>query len=144
MARADGAIEIGADTAGALVTRHRADGSLAWSRAFGGDSTALALAAGPNGAILIGGSFAGTWQPDPSQPAFDSVGGSDGFVIELAGDGSVQRVHVVSGDGRERVAGIHVEADGLLITGVFDSTLVTEDGVLSSRGGEDVFVLRIR
>lgn len=130
-------------TGGALIARSGADGTNILTRMLGGTSTAFAVAAQASGALLVAGTFNGGWTPEPEGPTYTSVGARDGYVAELAADGSITRMWILAGTGRETINGIVLDGDDMLLTGTFDDTIVTSAQLLQTVDGDDGFVLRV-
>jgi hypothetical protein len=122
------------------------DGAHLWSQRFGGTSTDVGtgLAADGSGNVLVTGFFSGT--VDFGGGPLTTAGGNDIFVAKLSGvDGAhlwSQRFGSTGAD-----VGLGLAADGsgnVLVTGFFQGTVDFGGDVLTSAGGDDIFVLKLR
>jgi hypothetical protein len=121
-------------------------GTHLWSRRFGGTSfdQGLGVAVDGSGNVLVTGVFEGT--VDFGGGPLTSAGIIDIFVAKYSGtDGS----HVWSRRFGSTIfdEGLGVAVDGsgnVLVTGVFEGTVDFGGGPLTSAGGNDIFLLRLR
>jgi hypothetical protein len=82
----------------AFVVRYSSSGQVSWARSFGGlvsgtesGTTPLGLGLGPAGQVIVGGSFFGTMDVDPSNASFalTSLGAADGFLVRFTSAGAL-------------------------------------------------------
>ena len=126
-----------------FVAKFGPDGSHIWSKSFGDTNyqAANALALDSSGNVIITGVFMGT--VNFGGGVLTSAGSWDVFVAQLDSGGN----HVWSkrfGDGNHQYAPA-VAVDGLdnvLVAGYFVGTVDFGGGVLTSAGGEDIFLAK--
>jgi hypothetical protein len=96
-----------------FVSRFNADGSLVWTRYFGG-ATPDKVDTDGAGNVFIAGSFSNTVDFDPRHGVNNvtSVGGTDGFVARLSAKGNLVYVKTIGGSGNDTVNGLAVGHDG--------------------------------
>jgi hypothetical protein len=123
---ADGGVIL--DTAGSAVCALKlsASGDLAWSRCFGGDSQAYLgpqLALGPDGSVVLGGSFVGQLDFDaigrgaaPSPSRLTSAGKTDIYLAKLDRDGEfLWQRQFGNADEQDALLGVATTPDGAII-----------------------------
>ncbi|HEU5058800.1 MAG TPA: hypothetical protein VFU21_19840, partial [Kofleriaceae bacterium] len=104
-----------------FVARILSGGDLAWIRALGGngDDEPGGVAVGPDGKIAITGSFRGTVTPDDGHEALVSAGGSDVFLLVLAGNsGETLRAVAFGGVEDDRGESVAFAGAGRIALGV--------------------------
>ena len=129
-----------------FVAKFDAAGAPLWGKAFGdaGNQTAQAIAVDANGAAIVTGWFAGAIDFGGTQPLV-SAGGYDVFVAKLDPSGN----HVWSkryGDSKDQY-GMGVAADpsgNIALTGKFFGGVEFGGNQLTSKGGTDVFVAKLK
>ncbi len=128
----------------AWVARYNEAGLASWGAHFGGpgseDITGIGLAGGTpyvsgwhSAGVTIGASV------------LTVNGGPDGFVARLDPDtGAPLWSRSIASVGNEYTSGIAVDGDGnAIVVGLFDINLDLGDGLMSSAGGSDIFVLKL-
>jgi hypothetical protein len=127
-----------------FVAKFDSMGGHLFSKNFGdmNNQRATSIATDSSGAILITGSLIGT--ADFGGGVIASAGGSDIFVVKLDAAGN----HIFSkryGDGTDQFGeSIAVDgSDNVLVTGRFNGTVDFGSGLLTSAGGNDVFVVKL-
>lgn len=131
-----------------FVARYTALGDLHWAIRAGGPSTISVhgVAVSPAGDIVIGGSFEGIADFDPTEgvTAFTSNGGRDGFVAVYTSAGSLRWARSLGGSQDDAVLGVAVQADGTVFaTGIFSGTALVDPATelaVTSIGGVDGFL----
>jgi hypothetical protein len=149
--------DTGADThvasgsSDAYIVKFNADGSYAWSKAFGGISADLSssIEIDSIGNIYLTGNFSGTADFDPSVDVQErtSKGSQDIFVLKLNYRGLFTWVKTYGGTSSDSADRIMLNNDKLYILGKFNSDITFEDTVTqsnhSSNGQTDIFMLSI-
>jgi hypothetical protein len=106
----------------AYVVKLAADGSLVWAKTIGGtgEEGVTAVAAGPDGSVILAGHYSGTADFDPG-PGVDSHTSDslDGFVVKLASDGTLVWARMFSGPGYHFIdaEAVAVAGDGSVYVG---------------------------
>jgi hypothetical protein len=120
-------------------------GAHRWSRRFGESGGAMAynITVDPVGSVLFSGWFNGTI--DFGGGPLASTGGDDIFVVKLDPEGSRLWSKQFGGPGvRQYVHGLAADAEGnVLVSGLFEETIDFGGGLLTSAGGDDVFVAKL-
>jgi hypothetical protein len=109
--------------------------------AFGGTGSeqALDVAWAPGGSVAVVGTFEGTASFGGATLA--SAGGSDGFVVASADDGTVRWVRQIGGTGADRVEAVTLDASGnVYVTGAVRADADLGDGPTTGGAGDDLFV----
>jgi hypothetical protein len=136
-----------------FLSRHGADGSLAWAVGAGGGSfdTPTALAARDDGSCVVAGVFEGTalfGKGEQGQTSLTSAGKWDVFVARHAGDGSLLWARSFGGPESELPNDVFLSADGAItLAGYFYDEITLDPGgagetTLHAAGGTDAFVAR--
>ncbi|MEV4755412.1 alpha/beta hydrolase-fold protein [Micromonospora sp. NPDC049559] len=118
----------------AVLVRVRPDGTVAWSRQFGGagEEKAYAVAADAGGVYLTGVTSAGL-------PGTTALGGTDGWLARFTPDGDRQWLTTAGGTGDDLLAGLAVDAAGNAVaTG---SVGASDGGGTATAGGTDVLTV---
>ena len=139
-----------------FVLKLAADGSFEWVKGFGNansdDSPSMVLDS--QGNIFVIGSFSGTIDFDPDNPATQhqvtsQSGSLDAFVLKLNTNGDVVWVKSFGGSSFDLIEYIVLDTQGnILVTGFFSDTVdfnpdpaITDN--LQSNGNTDVYVLKL-
>jgi hypothetical protein len=139
-----GDVILQAEDGDAFLTCLEANGSVRWSRGFGGlgRDEATDVAIGPEGSIYLSGTFEGFVQVD-GLPLISS-GGADGFLIKLDSEGSLQWGQTVGGPGEDRGQSVTVASDGSVRwVGNIGEEAVLNGSPLASSGKSDVFLAKL-
>ncbi len=98
-------------------------GSVVWSRKLGGPSGQWveSVAFTPERDMVIGGGYYKELQIDGQ--AWESMGGSDGFVARLDAEGNVLWVRSYGPTGDQSVVAVAVASDGIFVLGEFKSEI---------------------
>lgn len=131
-----------------FLARYSALGTLLWALRAGGagDMAVEAVAVDGSGGILIGGSFEGTANFDPTLgiPGVTSNGGRDAFVAAYTSTGALRWVRGFGGPADETVLGVALQADGTAFaSGSFTGTLAVDpvaSVAVTSAGDSDGFL----
>jgi hypothetical protein len=129
-----------------FIAKLRADGKHLWSKSFGDASAqgATSIAVDSSGDVLLAGGFNGV--VDFGGGPLTSAGGADIFVAKLRaedgkhlwskrfGDASVQSASSVAVDSMGNV----------LVAGYFNGGVDFGNGFLTSAGGSDIFIAKLR
>jgi hypothetical protein len=139
-----GNVLVGGGIAIAFVTKLDTTGAQIWSRQFGSSGNGVganSVAVDAAGNVLLTGYFLGT--VDFGGGPVTSYGTQDAFVLKLDSTGAYTWVrHYGAPDDLAPLgAGIAASPTGdVLVTGTFSGSIDTGSGVISSAGGNDVFV----
>lgn len=131
-----------------FLARYTSLGELQWAIRLGGPSNASAhaIAVSPSGDIVVGGSFEGIADFDPTEgvTALTSNGGRDGFVAAYTAEGVLRWARSVGGSQDDEVLGVAVQTDGTVFaSGSFRGTAVIDPPTqlaVTSFGGVDGFL----
>ncbi|MGJ8684440.1 MAG: T9SS type A sorting domain-containing protein [Nonlabens sp.] len=136
-----------------FMVKYDTNGNHLWSQSTGGTGTTLVnvLEKTTNDRFLIGGSFNGTIDinPDPTIAVnITSAGSSDGFVMEIATNGRLNRQFHLGASSSDAVTDINVDVPGkVLVSGTFSNVVDFDSGMTTatstSSGGTDAFVLSV-
>jgi hypothetical protein len=122
------------------------DGSHLWSERFGGPSfdDGWGVAVDTSGNATITGEFQGT--VNFGGASLVSAGGQDAFVVKLSGlDGSHLWSERFGGSSTDSGRSVAEDVSGnAIVTGSFRDTVDFGGGALTSAGGADVFVVKLR
>lgn len=107
----------------AFVARYAADGTLSWvvglgSRLWSANAEATDLAIGPDGLVVVTGTFEGRLEavtPEGPAPAVDLAGATDVFVVAIDVSGNPLWAHAMGADSFDQGGGIVVDASGRVI-----------------------------
>jgi hypothetical protein len=128
-----------------FVAKLDPSGAHVWSKHFGdtGIQQGQSIAVDASGNVLVTGHFAGTMDLGGG-PLTSTVGSLDLFVAKLDPSGA----HVWSkrfGDASDQVGqGIAADSAGnVLVTGFFNGAMDFGFGVITSAGGNDIFVAKL-
>ncbi len=112
----------------------------AWSRSVPG--TPRALAAAPDGDVLIAGSFESSQSIGGQTLA--SAGSEDAYLVRLSPDGTLRWALRMGGPGRDRALAVAVDADGFAwVAGSFEESIEAGSAELVSAGAQDAFWVRV-
>jgi hypothetical protein len=114
------------------------------SRAFGDAAPDVVedIAVGSDGSLAITGHYAGTL--DFGTTAFDSKGGFDVFIARIGVNGSVVQAMTLGGLGAQLGGGIAFDGNDIVVAGSFTGVLDGINVSLTSNGGFDVFLVKLR
>ncbi len=119
--------------------------STVWMKDGGGQALAYGgggLAVSSLGKIYVSGSFQGDLALGPAP--IHSVGGADAFVAELRPTGSAAWVRQLSGPGDQFGYGVALSPTSqVLVHGRFANTIDVGGTVLTSAGGNDIYLARL-
>jgi len=117
----------------AFLAKHSANGTLMWSRAFGGGTAAggYSVATDATRNIYVTGAFSGTGDFDPSPSVYNpltSNGSADAFVAKFGPSGNLLWAQASGAGGYDRGMSVSVDGQGNITTaslsiGDFDNTL---------------------
>jgi len=132
-------------TSDALVAAFTSDGAVTWHREFGGSLDDLALniasdAAGNNYSIGLGGAdlMFGT-------DVIPGNGAQDVFVTAYDSAGAPRWARMFGGATQDRGYGVAVAPDGpVYVSGRFAGTADFGSGPVTSAGGDDIFLVKLR
>jgi hypothetical protein len=116
---------------GTFIAQYYADGRLIWARRAEAAS-GYGIAASVDGTTVVTGTFNSTATFGPGEPGettLTAVGGDDGFVAQLAADGSLQWARKFGGTDSEYGAAVAMRADGtVVVTGRFSGPADFDSG----------------
>ncbi len=126
-----------------FVAKFAFDGAHVWSRSFGDgdDQYAKAVAVDASGSALVTGYFSGA--ADFGGGALSSAGSYDIYIAKFGSDGAYLWSRCFGDRDSQFADDIAVDASSnIIITGSIWGTINFGGGVLTSRGGEDVFIAK--
>ncbi len=135
-----------------FVQKLNSEGQLEWALSFGGAffDYATGIAVDADGYIYVTGVFSETCDFDPGVETFEltSAGAEDIFVVKLSPEGDLEWARSMGSPEYEESTGIGVdEAGNVTIGGYFmaagDYNPGEEENMLSSNGGQDIFVVKL-
>lgn len=120
-------------------------GGHVWSKSYGGPGSQIGVSIGWDSYeyVYIAGRFSGT--VDFGEGPISSAGGDDIFLAGLDPDGALywtKRAGALDYEGLNAMA-IEPVAGDVFVTGRFPTSIDFGDGVMSSFGGDDIFVARL-
>lgn len=138
-----------------FVARYNSDGTLAWAKRAGGESSAVGrdIASVADDSCVVTGRFEGTATFGPGETEetlLTSAGGSNMFVAHYAGSGELQSATRASSPGAVVGDGAARLTDGsIIITGLFTETATFHEGSadetqLTSNGLRDISIARYK
>jgi hypothetical protein len=140
----DFAIKSSPDANGdAIVLRLAQNGRVLWGHALGGlgEQYAGAVAAAPNGGVVLSGLFSGTLELDGKQHT--STGTPSAFVVAMDDRGCV-RFSRNLGPSLGDIPRLAVDPSGdVVVAGTYQGRLELDAGMLLSAGEDDVFALKL-
>lgn len=128
-----------------FLASYKEDGSIGWARSDGGVGTVepRAISIDGSGGIVIGGhaadsvSIAGSW--------WRAQGPGDGFVAAYTSEGIGRWSRAIGGDGDDAINTVGVDRFGTIYAGGgFKGTVALDHGPMTSNGGSDMCVIRLR
>jgi hypothetical protein len=130
----------------AFVLKMGASGKLHWARRIGGEGidVGAAVAAGPDGGCIVGGSFEGTALAETTELV--SSGGSDGFLVRYDITGKLVFARAIGGRGDQAVSTVTSDGTGgLLVGGRATVSVDLGDGAAPTpvSGESDPFLVRL-
>ena len=126
-----------------VVARFDSSGAEVWNTKGGGTATdtATGLALDSAGNTLVIGSTAGTFAM--GSVGLTSVGGDDGFVIQLNSTGNPQWLHAFSGAGEQQPHGVASDSsNNVIVAGLYAQSMDLGTGPLTSQGMNDIFLAK--
>lgn len=157
-------IDVSGATAGAInltssggndvfMAKYDVSGNHIWSQKIGGTTAEAVnvIKSTANGNYLIGGTFTGTMNINPDAGAVLNVtssGATDGFVLEIRGNGSYVNHYIIGGTGVDEVYDIETNYTGrTIVTGSYSDTVDFNTSAATasstSLGATDSFVLSL-
>jgi hypothetical protein len=128
-----------------VVAKLAIDGEAKWSRSFEGlgDQFALALAATPDGGVVVGGHFFGSISVGGQQ--LEARGDArDVFVIKLDAEGLPVWSRRFGDEANQRCVALAVDGEGNVVLGAYGEGAPSFGGApLETRGASDVFVAKL-
>ncbi|WP_437570729.1 SBBP repeat-containing protein [Sorangium sp. So ce542] len=129
----------------AFVVKLDPTGARIWGKAFGGNGSdaCTRLAYTNDGGVIVAGTYDNNINIDGS--SLENDAGTDVFVAKLDANGDLDWINSISGPAADTVQGLAVDAEGnIFVAGSFlDRARVFGTKDLVSRGGEDIFVVKI-
>ncbi|NTX67114.1 hypothetical protein HUA74_41350 [Myxococcus sp. CA051A] len=125
------------------VLKLDAHGEPLWAKSFGPlrNQTFWRLAADPSGNVVATGAFIGTVDHGGGPL---SSGDGDVFVVSLDGEGHHRWSRSFGGPGFDWGYDVDVDfAGSVVVTGSFSTSIDFGEGLLTSAGGEDIFVAKL-
>ncbi len=102
----------------------------------------IAVTVDGNGDITVAGTFSGS--ADIGAGAVTSKGMADAFVIRYTREGSVVWAKIYGSTGDDRATEIGSDAAGnLYVAGTFEGSIDLGSGLVTSQGGQDIFLLKL-
>ncbi|MDP5076871.1 MAG: T9SS type A sorting domain-containing protein, partial [Nonlabens sp.] len=159
-----GTIDVSGATAGAInltssggndifMVKYDMNGNHIWSQKIGGTAAdaVKVIKKAANGNYLIGGTFNGTININPDTGAVlnvASLGGADGFVLEISTGGGYVNNYIVGGPSADEVYDIETSYAGkTIVTGSYSNTVdfdtSANTAVATSLGSTDSFILSL-
>jgi hypothetical protein len=136
---------ISSDRNDVVVAKLAIDGEAKWSRSFegSGDQYALALAATPDGGVVVAGHFLGTLAVDGIELRAEGDA-RDVFLIKLDADGIAQWSRRFGDEAEQRCVALAADADGNLVFGAYGGGAPSFGGPpLATQGASDAFVVKL-
>jgi hypothetical protein len=128
-----------------FVAKLDAHGRHVWSKRFsargGTETTGMAVSLARNGSLYVAGRVQGG--ADFGGGPIRCSGESAAFVVRLSAAGKYLGARVFSGRGNASGTAVAADRDGAYVAGSFSDSLDFGDGTRRSRGGTDLFVLRL-
>ncbi len=128
-----------------FTAKFTTDGVLVWMRKAGGANydVGTGIALDIDGNVLVSGYFAETCTF--GNTSLVSNGESDNFIVKYNGAGVLQWVQKSGGTGADYALDLTIDAaNNIFMTGFFQNTMNLGGAGLSSAGGSDIFVARIK
>ncbi|MCP4712174.1 MAG: hypothetical protein GY869_26420, partial [Planctomycetes bacterium] len=135
-----------------FITKLNADGSYAWTKTFGGDSSDYveSIAVDSTGNIIVAGCFLNTVDFDPSTGIDEhtSNGKTDAYVTKLYTDGSYAWTVTLGSNDSDYAYDVAASTDGsVLVTGTYKGTVdfnpTAAVEIYTSKGSNDIFLTRL-
>lgn len=128
-----------------FVARLDSEGRHVWSKGFsargGTETTGVAVSLAPSGELLVTGRVQGG--ADFGGGPISCAGDSAAFVARFTPAGKFLSGRVFSGRGSASGSAVAADEEGAFVAGSFSDVLDFGDGPRRSRGGTDLFVLRL-
>ncbi len=121
-----------------FVASYASDGGYEWDHTFAGVAQDVAI--GADGGVLVAGGFWG--MTDLGGGERTAVGGSDGFLVRYAEDGSYGWDRTFPGPDDGEVRALAATPSSIVLAGRFRERIDLGGGDRSSAGGLDAFVAR--
>lgn len=125
-----------------IVARYAADGTLVWTRALGAPASAVAagLTVDGSGDAYVTGWYTGGDLDVAGVATLSPQGGTEGFVVRLAPDGSLRWATPLHSPTVILPFDVAVRSDGSLLVAGGHGGFSVAEGTLPTQGGLDVFV----
>lgn len=127
-----------------FINKLDSNGNVLWSTQLTGSGKVIGygIAADHSNNIVVTGAFEGTFAY--GSELIQSAGGQDVFVVKLDEDGNVKWGMAAGGVGQDYGNSVAVHGSGdTYVTGAFTDTASFGNTVLQSRGGLDVFWMKL-
>jgi hypothetical protein len=136
-----------------FIAKYDASGNYSYAKSIGstGIDYGYSVAIDASGNAYVTGTFIGTadFNPGASTENLTSVGGFDGFIIELDASGNYVFAKVMGGSGVDNGYGIAVDQTGnayvtgsFTYTGDFDPTGGSSSSIIEAPNSQDVFIAK--
>ncbi|MBP8823921.1 MAG: T9SS type A sorting domain-containing protein [Flavobacteriales bacterium] len=135
-----------------FVAMYTNAGELVWAKSMGGTGhdEGFGITAGPDGSVLVAGTFQAMADFDPGTDTLEmvSMGDDDTFILRLDGNGDLMHAASMGGAGNDRGQALAVSGTGgIYLTGRFEGStdLDPGSGVLNaeSAGSHDAFLVKL-
>ena len=127
-----------------VLMKMNGDGSIAWSRQYGGVNAdyAKTIVAIPTGGVVAGGEF--YTSTTISGTTFAAAGSKDILLIKVDADGTTQWVKRFGGTSSDSLHSMACDADGnVYLAGQFNGSISFGATTLTSSGGSDGFIAKL-
>jgi Beta-propeller repeat len=124
-----------------FIAKYDPDGNLIWAQSAGGPGRDIAYSATTDkaGNVLVSGTFSRT--VNFNEGRLKSAGGKDAFAAKFAPDGTLTWATSIGGRGDDSARAIALDTAGnAVLTGSFQGRITTGNAVLTSVGGNDIFM----
>lgn len=137
-----GTVSIQSGAFAGFVSKHNADGDLAWIKAFNSPSRAYlnGLAVDANNMLYLSGSFSQKLYFDSD--SLISAGQSDGFMLKMDTSQQIQWIQTLGSTANDAAYGINVNSSGtaLYVSGLFRDSTVIAGQTFYGKGFFDIYL----